>query len=229
MDKKAAIDKIKKCLALSKSANENEAATAIRQARALMDKFEVNDLELLAADVSEAAAKSTVKRTPPSWETALALTVADAFNCQTIYVRDFAGSWWSFVGCSAAPDIAEYAFTVLIRQVKKARGNFVTQHCKRLIPASKTRRADLFCHGWVDGVAKLIGAFSGCPKQEEAINAYVQQRYPSLATLKDRDRNADRNFRQKDFDASAAGRKAGKNAQLNRGVAGGESDTLALE
>ena len=38
IDKTKILDKVKKCLALSKSANENEAATALRQARKLMGR-----------------------------------------------------------------------------------------------------------------------------------------------------------------------------------------------
>lgn len=49
MDKKAAIEKIRKCLALAKSANEHEAAAALRQAQALMRKYGVEDGDILMA------------------------------------------------------------------------------------------------------------------------------------------------------------------------------------
>lgn len=38
MDNKTALEKIKKCLALSKSANEHEATQALKQAQALMQR-----------------------------------------------------------------------------------------------------------------------------------------------------------------------------------------------
>ncbi|MFC0020178.1 DUF2786 domain-containing protein [Neisseria gonorrhoeae] len=41
MDKEKVLDKIKKCLALGRSANEHEAAQALRQAQALMEKYKV--------------------------------------------------------------------------------------------------------------------------------------------------------------------------------------------
>ena len=49
MNKKDVIEKIKKCLALSKSANQHEAATALRQAQSLMEKYNIDadDSELL--------------------------------------------------------------------------------------------------------------------------------------------------------------------------------------
>ena len=43
MDKNKAIEKIKKCLALGKSANEHEAAQALKQAQALMREYGISD------------------------------------------------------------------------------------------------------------------------------------------------------------------------------------------
>ncbi|PIA66345.1 hypothetical protein CDR19_15110, partial [Ectopseudomonas toyotomiensis] len=40
MDRKKALDKVKKCLALANSSNPNEAAAAMRQARAMMEKYQ---------------------------------------------------------------------------------------------------------------------------------------------------------------------------------------------
>lgn len=42
-DMQTIIDKISKCLALSKSANEHEAAIALRQAQALMQKYKISE------------------------------------------------------------------------------------------------------------------------------------------------------------------------------------------
>lgn len=42
MSRDEAILKIKKCLALSKSSNENEAATALRMAQSLMKEFQID-------------------------------------------------------------------------------------------------------------------------------------------------------------------------------------------
>ena len=42
MDKETALTKIKKCLALSKSVNEHEAAIALKQAQRLMQEYSLN-------------------------------------------------------------------------------------------------------------------------------------------------------------------------------------------
>lgn len=218
MDKKTAIEKIKKCLALSKSANEHEAAAALRQARALMEKFNVSDLEMLAAEVSESNAKAGAKRAPAMWENGLAGIVSEAFGCKLIFASGWSGSSWRFVGCGAAPEIAQYAFTVLLRQVKKARAVFTKNECKRLKPANKTRRADLFCDAWVSSVAKQVRQFAGIPVNEAAIDAYMGQHYGNCKALEARDRNDGRKLQDKDWDAVDAGSRAGRQAQLNHGV-----------
>ena len=55
MDKKTALAKIKKCLARAKSANEHEAAQALKQAQALMREFEVTEQDVEWSQVNEAS------------------------------------------------------------------------------------------------------------------------------------------------------------------------------
>jgi len=218
MDKQTAIEKIRKCLALAKSANEHEAAAALRQAQALMRKYGVEDGDILMAEVSEAKVKAGAKSTPVKWESMLSTTVADAFGCRKIFAQGWQASHWTFIGCGPAAEIATYAYTVLIRQLRKARRDYQQTHCKRLVPASKTRRADLFCEAWVAAVRRQIEAFAGTPANEQALEVYMAKTYPDLGTLAPRDRQAGKNLRSGDKDARAAGWNAGREAQLNHGV-----------
>ena len=71
MDRQDAIEKIKKCLALSLSSNEHEAATALRQAKRMMERFGVSDEEVAPSEVSEAMTLASVKRNPAVWESML--------------------------------------------------------------------------------------------------------------------------------------------------------------
>ncbi len=61
MDREAVLKKIKKCMALSGSANEHEAAAALRQARALMEKFNLSAETVLASTVGESRVKARYK------------------------------------------------------------------------------------------------------------------------------------------------------------------------
>jgi hypothetical protein len=220
MDKSTALDKIKKCLQLAKSANEHEAAAALRQAQKLMALHRVNEVDVLAASVDECDAGAGALRIPARWETMLANTVSDAFGCTVIFARAFESAYWKFIGVGSGAEIAQYAFLVLVRQLRKGRAAFIKSKCKRLKPSSKTRRADLFCDAWVRAVATTAQAMSGQPGDEAAINAYLLQHYPSLRGISSRNRNENRNLRERDWDAVSAGTEAGRRAQLNRAVSG---------
>jgi hypothetical protein len=57
MTRDEALLKIKKCMALSKSAEPHEAAVALRQAQKLMEQFSVNEQDMSLLDVHEEARK----------------------------------------------------------------------------------------------------------------------------------------------------------------------------
>lgn len=219
-DRDKILDKIKKCLALSKSSNEHEAAAALRQAVKLMEMHGITDLDVLAAEATEAAAKAGALNYPSRWETHLAVTIGEAFGCRTIFVSGLSGGKWLFIGIEPAPEIAQYAFATLLRQAKSARAAHIKGALNRCKPANKTRRADLFSEGWVVAVTGKIAVFAGSPEQAKAIDAYVDKRFPALVTLESKDRNADRRLSGKEQDDYWSGRDQAKNAQLNHGVNG---------
>ncbi|WP_047396507.1 DUF2786 domain-containing protein [Chitinibacter sp. ZOR0017] len=228
MDKATAISKIRKCLALSKSANEHEAAAALKMAQKLMAEFGVDDETLLAAEAAEAKARASAKKDPSKWETNLAHIVSDAFGCKLIFTMSSTGGFWGFIGCGASAEIAQYAFEVLLRQVKKERAAFTKTECKRLKAINKTRRADLFCEAWVYSVSRQVHKFAGTDATVAAIDAFIAQKYgEKLKESEVKDRNKDRKLKDKDWDAIDAGMQAGKKAQLNHGV-GSQAGAQAL-
>lgn len=226
-DRAKILDKIKKCLALSASSNEHEAEAALRQARKLMEVHGITDLDVQAAQAEERRAKAGAKSSPSNWESMLAVKVGDAFACHVIFSHGWRAGEWCFIGCGAAPEVANYAFSVLHRQAKRAREEHIKTKLKRCKTATKTRRADLFSEGWVRSVVGAISAFAGTEQQTTAINAYLTQNHPSLGTLKTRDRNDGWKLRDHEYDDFAAGSRSGRDAQLNRGV-GGAGQQLAL-
>lgn len=224
------IDKIKKCLALSASSNEHEAAAALRQAKKLMETHGISDLDMQAAEAGEARARAGAIKSPAAWEACLASKIADVFACRIIFTYNWAKDCgeWAYIGTGAAPEVAEYAFRVLFRQAKAARAEHIKARLKRCKPGTKTRRADLYCEGWVRSVTALIDGFAGGEANPQAVDAYMASKYPSLGTLESRNRNADRNLRTHEEMDYYHGRQAGREAQLNRGV-GGTAAPLALE
>ncbi|WP_310614058.1 DUF2786 domain-containing protein [Limnohabitans sp.] len=226
-DKAKILDKIKKCLALSSSCNEHEAAAALRQAQKLMELHGITDLDVQASQAQEEKAKAGAKSKPSSWENELASRISALFKCRVIFHPSWNCGHWAFVGCSASPELAQYTFTVLLRQVKRARDAYIKSNLKRCKTATKTRRADAFCAGWIRSAFMAINDF-GQPdeKTSQAIDAYVATNYGELEPLKSKDRNGGR-LSDKSLQDFLAGHRSGRDAQLNRGV-GSTDQPLAI-
>lgn len=226
-DRNFIIAKIKKCLALAKSSNEHEAAIALRQAQRMMQQHGITDFDVEAADIQEEATKAGASSAPARWECGLATRVAKAFDCAVFLAVDYPVGKWTFVGAAPSGEIARYAFEVMFRQVKRARVGYIKTALKRCGPTSRTRRADLFCEGWVMAATALIEAFAGSEAQQAKVTAYLENKH-ALKGFHGRNRNAGRKLTERDFGDTVAGHAAGQAAQLNRGV-GGAGDRLALE
>lgn len=219
--------KIKKCLALAKSSNEHEAAIALRQAQRLMQQHGITDFDIEVADMQEEATKAGASQKPPKWECGLAMRVAAAFDCQVFLAIDYPVGRWVFVGAAPAGEVACYAFAVMFRQVKRSRADYIKTALKRCGPTNRTRRADLYCEGWVVSATALIERFAGNEAQKARVTAYLEAKH-NLTDFHGTNRNAGRNLAERDYGDLVAGITAGRNAQLNRGV-GGVGERLALE
>ena len=231
MNKKTVIEKIKKCLALSKSANQHEAAAALRQAMAFMERYKIdaNDPELLG--IAEACILGSGSQKPTVFEAILANSIAKMMGCKVILSGDIKitkdlhfkkVAAWKFIGFDPAPEIASYAFDVLYRQLKKARSVFISENLKRVqINAHKVKRADLFCEGWVLEATKLVSELNPNKDEMDQIQAYVQQKH-NVRNSEPTDRNKKTNTNTDRYHNDLhAGRQAGKNAKLNNAMNGG--------
>ena len=231
MNKKTVIEKIKKCLALSKSANQHEAAATLRQAMAFMEKYKIdaNDPELLG--IAEACILGSGSQKPTVFEAILANSIAKMMGCKVILSGDIKitkdlhfkkVAAWKFIGFDPAPEIASYAFDVLYRQLKKARSVFISENLKRVqIKANKVKRADLFCEGWVLEATKLVSELNPNKDEMDQIQAYVQQKH-NVRNSEPTDRNKKTNTNTDRYHNDLhAGRQAGKNAKLNNAMNGG--------
>lgn len=216
-DKEKILGKIKKCLALAKSSNPNEAAAALRQAQKLMQQHGLTDEDIALSDVNEKPFKAGNAETPPQWLAMLISTVATAFGVRPVFSSGMSG-WQSskviFIGVGSQPEIAGYAYEVLYRQVKKDRSEHVKQQSNRCKPATKTRRGDLFAEAWVQGVSQTVTTFAMPEQHKELIGKYMQTRHKNLNTLKPRTAEAKGN----DYQSQSEGYRAGKAASLNRGM-----------
>ena len=221
-----AIRKIKAALALAASGNQNEAATAARQARVLMDQYRIDADTLKASEVGEFKCKPGSGK-PVYWEHALVIACANAYGSEVIFTRDyFSGDHWVFYAIEPYAELSAYAFDVLFRAVKKARREFMATHCKRMkVAQNKTRRADLYAAGWVDAVSKNLGKCPPNAAQAEAIEAFKAKRFRSIKELEARENKG--RHSANDYQHYAKGRNDGKDMHLKAGV-GGNANKKAL-
>lgn len=223
MDKQKVLDKIKKCLALSKSANEHEAALALKQAQVLMQEYGLNDADVALSDIGETAG-SKCASVLPAWQAGLAAVVCGCFGVRCYTEQKWRGALLRFYGAGNKAELADYAYNVLLRQLKTARRNYMAAALKRVrLPKNKTYRADAFCTGWVLAVRSKVDVFANGDRETALLDLWRKNKgltknktrtvRPSGGTKADKDR--------------AVGWAAGRNAELRHAM--GAEKQQALE
>lgn len=225
MNREQALSKIKKCLALAKSANAHEAAAAMRQAQKLMAEHALDLASVELSDVVEERARAAMS-SMPKWEVRLANLVGDAFGCRVIWTkaRRLIGAYRSttdtivvFIGSATGAQIARYAFEVLSRQCAKLRLAHIQAQPKSCKPITRTARGDHFAGGWVSGVQSLVSKFAGNEADQLLIEQYIGAKFPDIESKQVKSRAVGRNVKDDDM---VKGYEAGLQAQLNHGLGG---------
>ena len=198
------LDKIKKCLALSKSSNEHEAGQAMKHAQALMKKHNIN---IASVEVNMTSVK--VNKKPSRWIIYLASVVANATGTRVInsHMQEF-----QFFGVESNAEIAVYMFDVLKRQCTHVRKQYL-KTISNYSTTTKNKYAESFCVGWVKSVSVLVDEFVNSEEDTKKIDAAINAKYNNLRTA---------NSRKKTVNAEAyySGVDSGKNAQLYHGMNG---------
>ncbi len=231
MDKQKAINKIKKCLALASSSEPNEAAAALRQARALMEKFGVSEEEATLSEITEHGIRASGKTSVPEWEANLADTVARSMSCKALFQHgrvtgethirrtfDRRGHWRSsrengqmiFLGAGARPEIAAYAFDALRRQLKSARSVFSKT-------TSNKKGIEAYSLGWVIAIAQKVAELAPSDEEIKRIDRAIELRHGEIGTVKERSEIPKEERSKHRLDMSR-GFYDGKDASLHRGV-----------
>ena len=164
MDNKTALEKIKKCLALSKSANEHEAAQALKQAQALMKKYELCEHDVELSNITEASSEREVARSLSTWQWGVGHLVADVFGCG--FYKE--GKVVRFYGLGNRAELAAYAFDVVYRQIATARRKFMREKGAGWSKNNRAYLADKYCEGWLCGARDVVQDFA-MPENETAL------------------------------------------------------------
>lgn len=218
MNKQKILAKIKKCLALSKSANEHEAAQALKHAQALMREHGIAQSEVALSDIGEIGVDTA--NNLPTWHQLLIVLCADAFGVGTYregYHNDMQAK---FYGIGNRPELAAYAYEVMLRQCRAARREYMKTALSHVrTTRTKTARADEFCKGWVVAVRHKVQSFA-MPEKEQQLMMQYRESLGEMDKAKARDIKLSGNSKAQAMLDRWRGQAAGEKAQLHHGVDG---------
>lgn len=179
-DKSKALSKIRKCIALAASSNANEAATAMRQAQALMKMHGISeDLAEAVEMTRELVSGKTKAKT--FWEMQIAGTVAASLGLKVVihhvpkHQRN-GKTQYAYLGPKQRVALAEYAHEMLCKSVIEARKAFLLtdEYIYSLRPAQATED---FVRGFSLSVKKAVDSLHMEDTEARAIVEFVKKMY----------------------------------------------------
>jgi hypothetical protein len=214
MNRKDALAKVAKLMRMSKSANANEAATALRMAQKLMEEHAIDTAELDEDGKEQITEECRTGRgkNGPVYAVMLANLICKAFAVRTIWGEGLSTHRLIFVGPYSRVTIALYCYEVLLRQLERDR----RKHLARVRKArNRAARGDTFGAYWVRSASEKIQNFAGLDDSGR-LDAYIKSRYSDLASSKTEARKS----KAVSHGDAYAGHIAGKAAQLNHAMHG---------
>ena len=225
MDQQKIIDKISKCLRLSESCNPNEAAAALRQARRLMQKHNISEVDIHTAQMEEASAEKGSHYNPPFWSLALSDIVAKAFDCRVLIGRRYGKQpEYRFIGLDCSPTVASYTFTILFRKLEQARDAFLLEP-DGMDEVEANRRKDVFAQAWLFRVANKVKEFVADESVCKVVNEYVKDVYGNTDALIQDPTETEHG----DYDDILSGMRAAEEIELYRSMSNSFPPTLLMK
>ena len=224
MEQDKLLRKIKKLLALSKSTNPHEAASALAMAQKLMAENQLNQSQV---EFSQTAMKSA------RYVHMLISVITKAFGVDGYLSNTYPGKNYSenkmhvvFYGAEERPEIASYCFDVLYRRLQAARKAFLDTQSKRLKRSTLIARGDSFCEGWVIGVNQNVKQFAMTQEEKQKMEIYKAEAFKEKkwSETKIHEKGSSKDYGL----AQSAGYKQGKEVTLNHGVNGKETVKLGV-
>ena len=224
------LSKIKKCLALSKSDNEHEAAQALKHAHALMRKHNIDATDIERSSINESKTK-LAKSDLAVWHSWIISSIEKAFNVVASFEYGrFTGTHLCFAGHHQNAEIAKYAYDVLFKQCNRKRTEYIKANLKRVkLKANKTRRANAYAEGIAIMIYRTILKFVTEQDQAERSAIYNVLFPPAVVEASEvaEVKTKKKTKVIKHLDCSKdneAGQRAGENINLFRPVSGSQQE-----
>lgn len=178
IDLKRVAEKISKCLTLATSENTQEAETARRQARHLMNKYNLTQGDVAAHSIHSRSCNIGTRYRPSSYVLSLSAIIAQAFGCEAIgsYSGLTNDSAVEFIGPGIKPELSAYTFDVLRRRLANERKRYLGM-IKRFKRSNRIRMANLFCQQWVASISRQVDEFAGSQQEKQAIATFIERHY----------------------------------------------------
>ena len=178
------LDKIKKCLALSKSSEPHEAAAALRQAQKLMSAHGVSETSVKLSEVCEQDVKSkfSVSQVKP-YEFKLINIIAKAFGCKVLWKKahssfgskDYYGKF-ILIGMKSRIDLCAYTCEVMQRKMYTAKNKFVKTLDSTAPRDYKTAQSNGFMLGWATKIEETVKVFAGTSEESALIEKFIESK-----------------------------------------------------
>jgi hypothetical protein len=215
-----ALNRIRKCLALSGSSNANEAAIALRQAQKLMNEFSIDMAAIHAPKIGDLNIAANGK-TVTAWEASLAATVAATLGIRVYINRSRGKQQTCYFGNVDRVALAEYAHESLRRAIIKARKEYVLlqsftgqYNVKELRALGKS-----FAIGFAMEVKHAVSSLFETPEEKAANDQWLSERGLIIRPA----RKVRVNSRGLDD-----GRAAGDTFKINRPIHGNDGGVRAI-
>lgn len=219
--RKKLTEKLKKCMALSKSPEPHEAAAALRQAQKIMSELGITEDDLDGLEMADAVVKTREGFGRCRTMSALANMLEDAFGVKAVFEANPGSANRlnvRYIGPRARVMLAEYAHKVVWRAMQSAWDELLVT---RPWMKSDGGKRQAFHLGWLRGVREKVMAIAPTEAEEKAIQRYCDRLYRGGLVTQEA-------HKRKQLDASAflAGNAAAANFNLHRPV---EEQQLSLE
>lgn len=166
------LNKINKCLKLSKSSEPHEAAAALRQAQKMMAAHSVSEGEILGVEVQslQIITPEAYKRKLPMYMSYLCAVIIKSFDVHVLiecgWVNGKPRLAIRYFGQQGKPDLAVYAHEVMFRQLRAAWAQYSKDN--PWVNNERGARAG-FWVGWLQEVQAKVDAFAGNSEEKEIV------------------------------------------------------------
>ncbi|EAA5614903.1 DUF2786 domain-containing protein [Salmonella enterica] len=212
------LSRIKKLMVLAeKTGNPYEASVALRQAQALMMKYDVTPASVVPGEITSETCRNIPSNalSVPGWLNALVTVVCMTAGCRSYY------GWYqhsdhkkrrsvTFYGLGERPAVAGYLFGVVSRQLKRDAEHYLHTACAHPLLKLSTirRRMDEYRLYWVAGVWTVLESFEPETSEKVLLDRWLTQQQRNLTPAKVRQPEGCRNAKKVSQAAWTAGRQA---------------------